>query len=602
MLFKDFADYLAKLEKISSRNEMTEILAELFSKLATDEIKQAVYLLSGRVAPSFLPIEFNFSVKLSVKALAVFFEQSDQKTLAEYKKVGDVGGYIESKTKTLKPFEITNLTINQVFDELEKLALLSGKNSQTDKQQIFIKLLKQLTPIEAKFVARMLVGKMRLGLSNKTVFDALSWAIGGDKRQRELIEYACGVSVDIGEIATLALTKGVIALKTIHAVPGTPVASKLVEREKSAAAIIERLGDCFIQPKFDGLRVQIHYNKQGFAAKPKKSSDLELFQADSELETVRIFSRNLESLTDMFPDIVAAAKKLPVDNIILDGEAIGFNVDDNTFLDFQETIKRKRKYDVVSTSEDVPLQVNLFDILYLNNQDLLPESIETRILKLEEVFGKNAYSMPQGMFKLAETTLVKTTEQVEELFNKYVQMNLEGLIAKDDATLYKPGSRNFDWIKLKASSDKRLVDTIDAVVLGYYFGEGDRAQFGIGAILIGVYDRDKDRFLSLTKVGSGFKEADWAKIKATLDEYRLDELPDNYGINKMLLPDVLVAPKVVVEVEADSISISKNHGGADKKAYSLRFPRLKVFGRDKNAQEATTVAELKQLYALQQRK
>lgn len=600
MLFIEFANSLDKLEKISSRNEMTEVLSQLFAKLEPNEIKNATYLLTGRVAPSYLPVEFNYSVKLLVKAIAALLKRPDTEVLAEYKALGDIGEYVAEKISDYSESNEKRLTVNDVFVELEKIAFASGKNSQSEKQQIFTKLIVQLTAIEAKFIARMVVGKMRLGLSNKTIFDALSWAAKGDKSQRDLIEYAYGVSVDLGEIAKISLVDGVESLKNIHANPGTPVASKLVEREKNSEAIIERLGSCFIQPKFDGLRVQIHYNKAGFTTKSKKESKIDMFSDDGEKETVRIFSRNLESLTDMFPDVVAAVKKLDVQNIILDGEAIGFDIDSNTFLDFQETIKRKRKYDVQQTSQDVPLQVNLFDILYLNGEDLLTEKIEQRIKKLEEVFGVEAYDKPAGMFKLAETTLVKTTEELEALFNKYTSMNLEGLIAKDDDTLYKPGSRNFDWIKLKASSDKELVDTIDAVVLGYYFGKGARAKFGIGAILIGVYDKESDKYLSLTKVGTGFKDDDWALIKSTLDEYKLKKIPDNYAINKLLHPDVVILPKVVVEVEADSISISKNHGGQSEEAYSLRFPRIKKFGRDKNAQEATTVEELRQLYKLQQ--
>jgi DNA ligase-1 len=223
---------------------------------------------------------------------------------------------------------------------------------------------------------------------------------------------------------------------------------------------------------------------------------------------------------------------------------------------------------------------------------------------LEQIFGKEAYTKPNTIFKLAETTLVSSTEELELLFNKYTALNLEGIIAKDDDTEYKPGTRNFDWIKLKASSSSELVDTIDAVVLGYYYGEGQRARFGIGAILIGLYDKDTDRYVSLTKVGTGFKDADWAKIKATLDPLTTKAVPDYVTINKLLMPDVLVEPKIVVVVEADSISQSKIHGDQDggiaTAGLSLRFPRIKVFGRDKNPEDATTVKELRQMYSFQQ--
>lgn len=601
MLFADFAAYLDKLEKLSSRNEMTALLAELFSKFAPEDIEKAMYLLSGRVAPGFLAVEFSFSTKLLLKALVSFSKQTEAQALSDYQALGDIGAYTEQVFSKYAKVSKPQLSLVKVFGELEKIALTNGKNAQSEKQRIYLALLAEATAVEAKYFSRILVGNMRLGLSTKTIFDALSWTLTGDKSLRDKIESAYGVSVDLGLIAKITLIEGVDALSRIQATPGTPVASKLVEREKTAEAIIERLGDCYIQPKFDGLRVQIHYNKAGFGATKKlPGQTLGMFSSEEPLEKVRIFSRNLEDLTPMLPDVVAAVQTLPIESVILDGEAIGFDANADAFLPFQETIKRKRKYDVDQTSSDVPLQINLFDVLALNGRDLLSERIEVRSKILEDIFGKDAYNKPLGIFKLAETTLVKTPQELDELFTKYVGQNLEGIIAKDDATFYKPGTRNFDWIKLKASAKTDLVDTIDAVVLGYYFGTGARAKFGIGAILIGVFDPDNDRYVSLTKVGTGFKDADWPIIKGTLDPIKVATLPKNYVINKTLVPDVLVAPQVVVVVEADSISISKIHGDKGGSGLSLRFPRIKLFNRDKSPQDATTIGELQRMYILQQ--
>ena len=147
------------------------------------------------------------------------------------------------------------------------------------------------------------------------------------------------------------------------------------------------------------------------------------------------------------------------------------------------------------------------------------------------------------------------------------------------------------------------------MVLGYYYGEGTRAKFGIGAILTGIYDSENDRFVSLAKIGTGFKDEDWAHIKATLEPLKIEKLPENMIIEKTLMPDVLVTPKIVVVIEADSISRSKIHGVSTKakkadtkpiEGLSLRFPRIKVFGRDKSPQDATTVAEMQRMFALQE--
>jgi DNA ligase-1 len=605
MTFLEFCQNLEKLETIASRNEMTVALAELFEALKPNEIKPALYLLTGRIAPQFLPIEFNFSTKLIVKALAEYSGKDAETALAEYKQLGDIGLFAQSllpkeqKTKS-------SLSLIDVFARLQNVALQSGSNSQAAKQKQYLEFIKQSSGVEAKFLSRILVGSLRLGLSVKTLLDALSWAVTGDKSLRPLIEHAYGVCVDIAVVAEMTLVQGKESLEKSTVIPGIPVASKLVEREKGSEAIFERLGSCYIQPKFDGLRVQIHYNKKGFNDLPKSEPTAPgLFAEAPEIEKVRIFSRNLENLTPMLPDLVAAIQTLPVDSIVVDGEALGINWENGNFLPFQETIKRKRKHQVNEMANSVPLQANLFDVLFLNGDDLLRHPLSERYTTLAKVLAAGG----DRRLKLSENTEAISEAEITALFTKYTSQNLEGIIAKAINSTYDPGTRNYDWIKLKASSDKQLVDTIDAVVLGFYYGEGARAKFGIGAILTGIYDADNDRFVSLAKIGTGFKDEDWANIKVTLEPFVVAELPKNVIIEKTLMPDVLVTPGIVVVIEADSISRSKIHGVSSKakkndlnpvEGLSLRFPRIKVFGRDKSPTDATTTTELERMFALQE--
>ncbi len=585
MKFSEFCAYLTKLESISSRNEMVVVLAELYKNLGND-VAEATYLLQGRVAPLFLPIEFSFSGKSLLKAFAVKFPKAESEPL--YKKLGDFGLLAEQLCKNSKS---SGLDIKEVHVRLTEITAVQGKNSQTGKQQLFLELLAKLSAEEAKYVCRIIIGTLRLGLSDKTVLDAFSWMISGDKSLRAEIEYAFGVNADLGVIATILKEKGIDELKKISAQPGIPIAVKLVEREKTVADVFERFGKCIVQAKYDGLRAEVHFSKKGFKSVSTTPMDLGTSQ-----EQVRIFSRRMESLTVMLSDVAAAISKFKVDSIILDGEAIGYDPKTGENVQFQETMKRKRKNDIEETAKGIPLKVFCFDILLLNGKDLLKTPLQERLAILKKVLAENK----SPTFVYSESPVVDKVEVLQKKFDEYVEQGLEGMIVKGLDTTYEPGTRNYDWVKLKAASQSHLADTVDAVVLGYYAGAGQRTKFGIGAILIGYYDEKQGKFFSLAKVGTGIKDEQWGQIRGRLDKIKVNKLPDNVVVAKNLIPDVIVNPEVIVVVESDSISASKVHGGEGGGGYSLRFPRLKEFDRlDKKATETTTPKELDKLFKLQ---
>ena len=577
MKFSKFCTYLEKLEGTSLRNEMTVVLAELFKKLAEQEIKPAVYMLQGRIAPSFTGIEFNFSIKLLLRSFAKAHNLELEKVQQIYKQKGDIGlaGAVINEGSKSKSWDIS-----YIFGKLQSLAGLSGKNSQADKQNLFAELIKGTSENELKYLARIVVGNLRVGFSDKTILDSISWTLYQDKSLRSTLDYAYGVRVDLGLIAEIALIDGKKVLEQLTSVVGTPVAPKLVEREKSTGSIFKRLGPCFIQPKYDGLRMQIHYSKKGW----------ELATEIKSREHVAIFSRNMENITHMFPDIVAAVQELHVESVVLDSEAIGFDPKTGKLLPFQETITRKRKSDILEKAKSIPLKVFVFDVLFLNGRDMLKKPLNERISAMEKVMSghKNINILA------AETIKAENESDISLIFQRFVKEGLEGVIAKTLTDTYEPGTRNYVWIKLKAASQSELVDTVDAVALGYYLGTGVRAKFGIGAILIGIYDDKEDKFKSLTKVGTGFKDEQWGSIKTALDSFRMEKVPDNVMIDKKLVPDVICKPEIVVVVDADSISRSKTATGL-----SLRFPRLKEFDRkDKNPEQVTSVKELTEMFNL----
>lgn len=589
MDFKQFCELLNKLENTSSRNEMMELLAEGLKLIKKEEVSPTMYFLQGRIAPLFSPIEFNLSTKSIIKALEMYAANSINTVSDLYNELGDIG-LVAERLENNKKGE--RLSIREVYDKLHEIADLGGKDSQADKQKKFQELAKKVSGIELKYISKIIIGKLRLGLSDKTFIDTLSWALVGDKSLKKTIEMAYGVNADLGHIAELALFGTVEDLERVELVLGIPIASKLVQREKSVQTLFERLGKCLIQPKYDGLRLQIHYKKDGFKQKADYADQSSLLERDTSLDKVQFFSRNMENLTSMMPDIARELSKLKVDSLVIDTEAIGYDPETDELLPFQATISRKRKTGIEEAAKEVPLKVFSFDLLYLNGKDLTKEPVQKRLSLLKEVLDEGG----SENILMAESPVIDNVDALDAKFKEYTELGLEGLIAKELDTMYKPGTRNYDWIKLKTKSIQELADTVDAVVLGYYYGAGVRAKFGIGALLIGAYDNKEDRYVSLAKLGTGIKDEQWVTIKQHLDRIQINELPKNVEIDKTLVPDVLVIPEVVVVVEADEVTKSQSHGHVGKGGYSLRFPRLKEFNRkDKNADQITTIEELEQM-------
>lgn len=602
MIFNEFSKILEKIESTTSRNEITLVLVELFRTLDPKNIKQALYMIQGRLAPKYVDLEFQFSRKLALNAL----EKKLSKNARDiYKEVGDVGLVAEnilSSPSTGESIQVDlfsnderkydikdqSLSIGEVFKNLKDLALAEGKGSMETKMDLYIQLITKVSPISARFITRIIIGSLRLGTSDKTMMDALSWLVTGDKSLRKKLDYAFGAKADIGELALIVLStdKSKIdeVLENIKIEVGIPVAAKLVERESDSAKTWERLPNCFVQPKLDGLRGQIHKSKTG---------------------EVHIYSRNLEEMTKQFPELVRAVRDLEVDSIILDSEIIGWDKKNGEFLTYQETMTRKRKFDIDKASKIVPVRAMCFDVLFLNEKDISQELIEYRLDALETLL-KEANSALQ----MLETRQMKSEEELDQYFSEKVEEGLEGIIVKEPKSTYEPGTRNFKWIKLKANTRADLVDTIDVAVLGYYFGRGQRAKFGIGALLAGVYDPQEDQYFSVGKVGSGITEETLEKIVKDLKKIEIAEKPENVDVTNTLRPDAWVEPKIIMEIDADEITRSPNHTAAkgiktklrkddSTRGLSVRFPRLKVWDRDKDY--PNTVSELVRMYELRKK-
>ena len=591
MKFNKFSSYLAKIESTSLRLEITSLLARLFSRLSPDEGKQAAYLLLGQLAPNYQGLDFNLAGKTILKILSRTFNRPLAEIKGEYKKVGDLGQLAFSLAQKAD-FESRNLSISQVYNLLLEIAQQEGEGSVARKQHLMANLLRQLNPLSIKYVVRIPVARLRLGFSEVTILDALSWMLVGDKSLRPFLEKAFNVRSDIGiqvemvlkaKLDKVPINKLKLNLTKITALPGIPIRSALASRLSSFADISAKLGRSGLEPKYDGLRTQIHAWRR--AGEPAES----LFASQSNVE-VKVFSRNLENIGPMFPEIKESATKLleafNLEGVILDSESIAYDSQTGVFYPFQETIKRKRKYNISQFRQDRPIKTFVFDILFFGKEDLLSKPLKQRRKYLTKLLKQ-----PVGCLNLTPQHVVVAVKEMKKWFNQYIEQGLEGIMVKKLDSNYQAGSRNFNWVKFKPSAMANVEDTLDLVVLGWYQGKGKRNKFGIGAFLVGLYDPNKDEFLTVSKIGTGLTDDQWRQLYSLCQKSKTIKKPANYQVPKELACDLWTEPNLVVEVKADQITKSPLHTSG----YALRFPRLVRFRKDKLPTQATTAQEIKNM-------
>ncbi|PIU36911.1 DNA ligase [Candidatus Roizmanbacteria bacterium CG06_land_8_20_14_3_00_34_14] len=582
MFFSELSRYFEKIEGNSSRLEITRILAELFNKLNSQEIAKVVYLLQGRVGPAYEGIDFGMAERTIIKSAMSALNIDRSYFEKEFKKSGDLGATVESFKKIYTSFEEKDMEVLTVFDFFYRLATATGNGSQDIKTSLLAQLIRQLDPLSGRYLVRLPTGIIRLGFSDMTVLDAYSWMLTGDKSLRPVIETAYHVRPDLGFIGKILKEKGVDGLKEIGPEVFTPIIMMKAERMSSAKEIIKQIGKCLVEPKFDGFRLQVHY----LGSDPRRGSD-----PVKSLPKVRLFSRSLEDVTFMYPDIVEGVKReVKADELIIEGEAIGYNPKTGEFLPFQETVQRKRKYDIGAKAIEVPLKLFAFELLYLNGKNFIKEPFFERRNALEKVTIKNK-DISKQIIVVDNQEEVDKEKRLEEIFESAISKKLEGVIAKKIDGVYQPGARGWNWIKYKRSYSSRINDTIDCLVMGYDFGKGKRADFGMGAFLVGVLDEKKDKFVTVAKIGTGLTDKEWKKLWVMSNELRIKEKPKNYLVDKQAECDVWIMPKIVVEIKADEITKSPTHT-AD---LALRFPRLERFRDDKKSGEVTTLEELQSM-------
>ena len=575
MTFRKLAEYLGELEKTPSRLEMTRVLAKLFSEADADEVKIVAYMIQGMLGPKYNNPDMGVAEKQMVKALGGEAGEIFGKT-------GDLGITVEQLKSQIPNYKSQSnsnkqISTSKVYKKLQEIAKASGLGSQEKKQQLIGELMEQLDPVGAKYAVKMILGKLRGGFSDMTILDALSWIITGDKSLRAEIERIYNVRADLGEVAEIVKEKqSDEAIKRLSVTPiiGTPVLVARAEREKTLALIWERNCPTSLEAtkgtaaehKLDGLRIQAHVKKG----------------------EVKLFSRGLENVTVMYPDIVEGLEKQVKEECILDGEMIAVD-EKGRYLPFQETVQRKRKYSIKEMAVQVPLKYYVFDVLTAGGESYLDKPNEERWKKLEKLVN------PGDVVRLIPRKIVNSVEEMEKFFKEAMAEGTEGIVVKKLDGKYRSGSRDFGWIKYKKSYDETgVADTIDAVVMGYDAGQGKRTVFGIGGFLIGVPDEKTGKLLTIAKVGTGLTDQEWKDLRFKIADSRIKEKPEIYEVSKQMNCDFWVEPKMVVEIKADEITKSPMHSSG----YALRFPRLVSF-REKKPEEATSIIEMKRLFEIQ---
>ncbi len=573
MYLRELADCFARLEAGGRRLAAVAIVAKLFARVTGAELKAVVFLLQGQLRPPYEGVEFGVGERLLLRTLAQAYGATEAQVTSRFKRAGDLGLVAESLV-TVPPRR--RLRVREAYEALLEVAQAAGPGAVERKTDLLVALLRRASGREARYLVRIVQGRLRLGIGDATMIEATAAGALGDRRRKAVIEYAYNVRSDLGGIIRLAYERGERGLRRITPRVGSPVRPALAQRLPSAAAIIQRLGTVHAEPKYDGFRLQLH--RDG--------------------DRVWAFSRRLENVSAMFPELTAGVRRqLRVRQAIIEGEAVGYDPATGRFLPFQVTMTRKRKYQVAEAAERHPLRLFAFDLLYAAGRNYLPEPQRERHRRLAALLRAG----PSDPVAVTEVFVTNRAPELEAYFEAMLRRGLEGVVAKRPDAPYRAGARGYDWVKLKRAYQSRLRDTVDVVLVGYLKGRGRRAALGVGSLLAAVYDPGGDRFRTVAKIGSGPSEQEWKALRALLDGAATPTRPRR--VDSLITPDVWVEPRFVAEVLADEITRSPLHTCGKQGAepgYALRFPRLLDGVRsDKAPEDATTEQEVLELYRMQ---
>ena len=580
MKFSIISDAFQQMETTTKRLELTDILVKLIQEIPEDVIAKAIYLIQGKLRPNFEGVELGIAEKFVMRAMSKSSGIPLKKIEDDYNKGGDLGQTAENilQQKIQTTFASEVITLEKVYDTLFKISKLEGKGSQEMKMKYVSSMLNDATPQESKFILKILLGTLRLGIAENTVMDALAIAFTGKKENREIIENAYNVSSDLGKVAEVISTRGVEEIEKFQIKLFSPIRPMLADRIKSGEETVEKFQEKFAaEYKLDGERAQIHKQK----------------------DKIEIFSRSLEIITSYYPDIVEKISKLIIsEDVILEAEVVAMNSNSGDFLPFQELMHRRRKYEIEEAVTKYPITVNFFDVLFSEGKNCMDMRYEERRELLEKIIKQDDFA------RLIPMSIIESKEQVLEVLENSINSGCEGLMLKHLDSTYRAGIRGSNWLKLKREYQNELGDSLDLVVVGAFFGKGRRTG-KYGTLLLSTYNDEEDVFPSICKVGTGFTDESLDQLYQILSPKVT--LKKNPRIVSEMEADVWFEPELVIEIVASEITQSPIHKTALDKikegtGLALRFPKFTGKIRtEKNSEDASTDEEVIALYKVQKK-
>ncbi len=541
MLFREFSEICERLEAIPGRLEMIDILSLELPRLDDRELPIFVRFIMGRIFPDWSPLKLGIGPNLLYEAVAYVAGRKKEVIVAAVSAEGDAGKAVEKLLlgKEQTSFFAEDLTIGDVYRECEAIATSEGKKSQREKLLAVRKLFANAKPLEGRYLARLILGELRIGIGEGNVRDAIAKAFSLDPAE---VDHAFQAMNDLGEVARLA-RQGEKAISAVHIEVFRPIKMMLAQ-QGSIKDMVREHGKVAAEYKYDGTRIQFH----------KKGGE------------VRIYSRKLEDVTGALPDVITKLTAATSHDVILDGEAVATK--DGRPMPFQFVLRRfRRKYDIEAQAEKIELVPYIFDILVLDGETLSDLPFHERRRRLEEALTSH----------VAPQKVSDDPRAVEEFYNSALDAGHEGIMVKDLDSLYQPGVRGKHWIKVKPE-----VDTLDLAVIGGEWGEGRRAHL-FGSFLLACQDRGQ--LLAVGKVATGISD----EMLATIYETMKDLVISQSG------KEVTFEPQLVFEVGYSEIQASPNYASG----FALRFPRFNRIRDDKGVDEIETLESIRSRFQRQ---
>ena len=552
MQFTNLVQRLEGMEASGGKLELARQAAEIFTASESGEIAQIIYFMQGTQRPAHEGLELYLSEKSLIKAFA-----DPAKAASDFKKFGDLG----LAAKAAFPPQNYTATVNEVADKILALATVEGSGSQEAKATAVREILSKAGGLNAKWIMRNLVGKMRLGGSEGTIIRGIAGAFGNnDAKDKKITERAYNSCSDLGKTAETAITGGMAGLANMKIVPFSPILPMLAGRARSVDEAVKKTsGIMHVEAKLDGERVQIH----------------------AQDNTVKIFSRSGEIITPHYPDVAAHLEKFDHD-FIAEGEAIA--MDGETMLPFQELMHRKRKHGIEAAVKKYPVTINMFDLLYLDGVSLMDEPYTARKEQLLGTFEQD------DMLRHIDVQQIVDASELKDVLDEALVNGAEGLMIKDGDGRYVAGARANAWLKLKREYMEGEAETFDLAIIGAIRGQGRRVD-SYGALILAA--RHAGKFAVVGKVGSGFKDADLVEFKQMLGDHELSKCAQN--VESSLDADVWFEPENIIEVSAFEITRSPTYQGG----YGLRFPVYVRRRPDRDSTNASAILDIEEAYKAQ---